>query len=219
MKKFSAPGLAATTVLVAAFLGGIAGGAVVLSDDGSEPQARPVQMGLKVADEATDTTDTTTDAATAGAAPAPAATLEVEAPAPAAPAPVQEEPVATSPTETAQEAADRAEKAARRAEDAAEKVTPTPSPSPVAIKPTPVPPTVEAPASACSAGEVRHIGRWDEQICKGGQWTSAAPNRHCKVGGAEPTYLESGTTTKRTSGGMEFTYRCEDGQLTLVDES
>lgn len=211
---FRTSGMTAAAVLVVAIVGGAAGGAMVLGG-GSEPaaQPRPVQMGLKVAEEAP---------AAAGPIVTPGPTMVASpTPAPAeepATVPVEEEPVA-SKTETAKESADRAEKAANRAEDAAEnaeQVTST-APAPATPKPTPVP-VLEVPASQmCTEGEVRSIGRYDEMVCRDGKMVSAAPNRHCKL--ANPTeYVESGATVKRTVSGKEYTYRCEDGKLTLLED-
>ena len=139
------------------------------------------------------------------------------APAPVA-APAEEEPVTSTKTETAKEAADRAERAAERAESAAEKAEATTAPAPV---PTPAPtpaPTLEPAAPQCEEGAILNIGRYNEQVCRDGHWVSAAPNRHCAFGGKTPSYQESGTTERRVVGGQEYTYRCEDGQLTLVED-
>lgn len=214
--------ITATTVLIAGFLGGIAGGAYVLSDDGSTPP-REVSMGQvgTVSDAAEapgvlsgDAAGSDTGDAIAEPTPTPAAVASD-------PAPTQEAPVA-SKTETAQQAADRAEAAAKRAESAADKAEATPTPAPAVSAPvaTPAPtpiPVVERKPS-CEEGQVYGIGRSDEQVCRNGQLVSAAPNRHCKFGGTTPSYVESGTTTTRTIGGKEFTYKCEDGTLTLVDQ-
>lgn len=233
MKHYSAATITGATVLVAGLLGGIAGGAFVLSDDGKPSQApRQVQMG---------TTGTETDLSpTPAPSTAPSTTLQDgdACSTPYGPGTwsvaeqdcwltqsTQQGTVASK--ETATEAADRAEKAADRAEDAADKAQTAPAPTPapvVAPTPTPVRTPVPTPRPvpvqppSCTNGDVENLGRSDEQVCSGGHWVSASPNRHCKV--ANPTeYVASGETVQRQSGPYTITYRCADGQLTVVERT
>ena len=233
MKKFSAAGFTVASVLGIALLGGVTGGALVLGDDGSQAEARPVQVGLKVADEApTVATETVTPEPTMELTPTPA--LE---PGSSAPAPVQEEPVTSTKTETAKEAADRAEKAAQRAESAAEKAEATTAPAPRPV-PTPIPAPdpmpVSTPAPACGDGDVRNLAQTNEQVCSGGKWVSASPNRHCAlvIDGDRKVYATgdrwNGETTETRPGRdaegiyqsttYYYTYECQDGYVATVEK-
>lgn len=172
--------MTAAAVLVVALVGGAAGGAMVMGN-GSEPvDPRPVQMGLKVADEATTApSPEVSPEPTMVAAPTPTPVVV-----PAAPG-AEEEPVVSPKTESANEAADRAAREADRAERAADEAkeaadkaaqpapVATPAPPVATPEPTPALPGYQTrEGDPCPGYEGNSIKAGNGPLlkCEGGVW-------------------------------------------------
>lgn len=176
MMKFNAAGFTAAGVLAVAVLGGAAGGAMVLGGGDEPAQPRPVQMGLKVAEDST-------PAPSPGPSTEPTMAPESAtgpADAPEMPVPPKQK-TAADYAEQAGESAKRSEQAAERAEDAAKRAesvpVPTPVPTPVGTPPQATPKPY-MPGSNTKAGEAcpgyegasTKVGDGPWLKCKDGVW-------------------------------------------------
>lgn len=168
--KLNSAGIAGVSLVVAAILGGAAGGALVLSGDGSPAEApRPVEMGIKTADEAT-----VPPTASPSAAPSPSST---DAPAP----PKESQPVTvTNPEPSAEEPAPQPQpdepappRQPAAEEPVAEEPVATPKPAPVVTpEPTPVPECPEGETIGYTDNWQQRQPGWTpgEKTCVNGKW-------------------------------------------------
>lgn len=158
--KLNSTGIAGVTLVLAGLLGGVAGGALVLGNDGSAPAPRPVEMGLKTAAE-TDTPPT----------------VETTIP-DSEEAPVTDTPEAETPVSA--EISDGAVSRPSAPEAETE--------APVKRKPTPVAPVDDAePAPAATPEPVATPKPWVENPVLGGE--CRAEGAHAKRGDDGPAMV------------------------------
>lgn len=155
--KLNSTGIAGISLVLAAVLGGAAGGALVLSDDSSPTEApRPAELGIS-------TTEETDLPPVEAPSPAPSPSSIV-----APSAPEQEPATVTKPAPKPAEESEPQSPAEPAAEPAAEAPEPTPAPAP---EPTPVPECIEGekegiPYNGNNVGG----GQGGERTCINGKW-------------------------------------------------
>lgn len=154
MKRPALGGLSAASVLVAAIVAGMAGGAIAVgAAQGSDPAPVPpaVTTMHQVADEAAPAPATAPVAGVDESAAGPPVVVQSEKSTPAGPGPdaASAPKVVVAEGESAQDAADRAADEADRAEEAADRAEDTApqAPVPTSAAEAPTPPAVEAPTA------------------------------------------------------------------------